>query len=487
MHQGRAIIASYSGFLAPGVAAIFLLPAIVSSLGPERYSHFSNLYNYSVFLLMLDLGISAGVSRRIGASINAAKTKYRLANLVWFAILAQLVISLGLVLITLTIALNFLPKLSGTGVSEGEILTAYIAISLSVAPTMFCGTFRGAFEGAGKHYSAASIRISTGLVGLVAPVVLPLFVADLGVIFFAICLGRVGIAFAAGVMARNYFGLPVRRSHRLFRSYVSALLGDSIILSIGHLAGSLITLGLIDRMLLTTFYPPSYMIDYVMAKDVVIRVLLIPSAICVVLMPLLAERDSGLLIPKDKFLLMERVFSMQVLPVCGLILAWSELLMSYLSDSSTTRLSALLLAGSLVGFYFYCNSFIFHTYLIASGKIWAAARRHLYQLPIVILSTWFAVKSGSLLYFGFIWLIFCFADIWMTYRPCSSIGILSRDIRPISAEKVFGGSVLCIAGFIGLSQSIKLSVWISVVFLMMLGLNALSLYFRSEVFGFGKH
>jgi O-antigen/teichoic acid export membrane protein len=483
VHQGRSIIAAYLGFFVPGAAAFILLPEIINNLGSVRFAYFSNLYSYSVLLLMLDLGISAGISRRVSAALNIKSTNSRVSNLIWSAIYAQIMIAV-VVVIGSAIFSAFMTFPTTADIPKKEIIIAYIAITLSAAPAMFCSVFRGAYEGSGRHYSASFIRASSSITALLIPAILPLITADLGIIFSAILVLRICIALVAGFSIQKTFGKPIFKSRNIIIKYIKVLLGESALLSIGHLAGSLITLGLIDRFFLTNYVDPSLLIDYVLPRDMVIRLLLIPSAMCVVLMPYLAGKYHPKNSSNADLLSLQNLFSSQAWPVCGLLILWSESIIIYLSDGMAGGTAVSLFVLMSLGVFLNLNAFIFHTLLIATGNIWRSARRHLMQLPFIILCSFYLAVAGNLEALGFLWLSFCIGDVIMTFIICRNLSLLPRGHKPISKRSLLLFFGLLLLLLLSTIQVISIKILISIFLATILLKNINDLRNKSEVFGF---
>jgi len=483
VHQGKAIIAAYLGFFVPSAAAFLLLPEIINNLGSVRFAYFSNLYSYSVLLLMLDLGISAGISRRVSAVLNIKSTNSRVSNLIWSAIYAQIMIAV-VVAIGSVIFSAFMTIPTTPGIPKKEIINAYVAITLSSAPAMFCSVFRGAYEGSGRHYSASFIRASSTITALLMPAILPLITTDLGIIFFAILILRICIALVAGLSLRKTFGKPIFKSRNIIIKYIKGLLGESALLSVGHLAGSLITLGLIDRFFLTNYVDSALLIDYVLPRDMVIRLLLIPSAMCVVLMPYLSGKYNSKCSSNTDLLRLQNLFSVQAWPICGLLIFWCEYIIFYLSDGMASGTAVSLLVLMSLGVFLNLNSFIFHTLLIATGNIWRSARRHLVQLPLITACSFYLAVAGNLEALGFLWLSFCIVDVVMTFIICRNLGLLPNGHTPISKRSLFLFCGLILLLLLSSIQIISIKILISIFLITILLKNIIDLRKKSEVFGF---
>lgn len=482
MHQGKSIIAASLGFLVPAGAAFLLLPEIINNLGPGRFAYFSNLYSYSTFLLMLDLGISAGISRRVAAAINSNKKKTRAPNLIWSAVIAQALIALIVVIGSAIFSLYI--DLPSTDIPKSEIIIAYAAITISAAPAMFCSVFRGAFEGSGKHYSASVIRVSSGITALLVPAILPLFSKDLGLIFMAILALRIVIALVAGLTIFKFFGRSSLKNKRKLIKYIKILLSESAVLSLGHLAGSLITLGLIDRAFLTVYMSSISLIDYVIPRDMIIRLILIPASICVVLMPFLSGKYDPKQTTTNDFRKLELLFSAQAWPICGIIVFWSESFIYYISNGTATVTSIQLTILMTLGVFLYLNSFIYHTILISTGNIWISAKRHLIQLPIIIAFSFYFSSSGNIEALGWLWFAFCISDVIMTYTFCYNLKLLPNKHKPFSKMSLILFIGLIVLLFLSNIDIFLFKMSITSLLIIIIALNINYLRKKKEVFGF---
>jgi O-antigen/teichoic acid export membrane protein len=316
------------------------------------------------------------------------------------------------------------------------------------------------------------------------PAILPLVSADLGVIFSAILILRICIALVAGLSIRNNFGKPIFKSINIIIKYIKGLLGESALLSIGHLAGSLITLGLIDRLFLTNYVGPALLIDYVLPRDMVIRLILIPASMCVVLMPYLSGKYNPKYSSNTDLLHLQNLFSAQTWPVCGLLIVWSKSIIIYLSDGMASGTAVSLLILMSLGVFLYLNSFIFHTILIATGNIWRSARRHLVQLPFIIACSCYLAAVGNLEALGMLWFSFCIVDVAMTFMICRNLRLLPNGHKPFSGRSLFLFCGLLLLLWLSLIEIILIKILISIMLITILFININYLRTKSKVFDF---
>lgn len=412
-HDGHSLIYSYFAFLLPGALSIFLLPILIDILGVERFSLFTTLFVIGFFLVSLDLGLSASVTRQTSKALSL--NNYEDSKKIIISALC-LLIFLGLLIFICSILFNefyFSRHINLTNVSFSEFKWAFIAMSLGVVPTFGTSALRGALEGRQKFKAASFLRLASGSVALLIPVVLAFFIQELHYIFLSVTAFRFLIFFIALIKTEKSLQVNYRVFYKFFdRQVIKLLFGYGLWVSIGHITGGLITTGIIDRVFLSLFVSPENVLSYNLPRDIISRVLLIPVAISILLLPKLVHLNTH----KPKAELSSQLFNtyiIQVTPICFLLSSFTTELLSYVSSNSlspqATELFNLLIMGLLV----FIPTYILHTNLLACGKPMFSAIRHLIQIPFYILLSYFIAKSGRIEFYGYLWIAWCFIDLLM--------------------------------------------------------------------------
>ncbi|MDA9143665.1 hypothetical protein N9N99_03715 [Gammaproteobacteria bacterium] len=412
-HDGYSLLYSYLAFLLPGALSIILLPILISTLGVERFSLFTTLFVIGFFLVSLDLGLSASVTRQTSKALSLNDHEYSkkiIISALW------LLIFLGLFIFTSSILLNefyFSRNINLTNVTLNEFKWAFIAMSLGIIPTFGTSALRGALEGRQKFKAASFLRLTSGTVALLIPVILAFFIQQLHYIFLYVTAFRFLIFFIALIKTEKSLQISYRVFYKFFDvKVIKILFGYGLWVSVGHIAGGLITTGIIDRVFLSIFISPEDVLSYNLPRDIITRILLIPVAISILLLPKLVHLNTH----KPKAELSNQLFNtyiIQVAPICFLLSSFATELLSYISIDSLSPQASQLFNLLLVGLLVFVPTYILHTNLLACGKPMYSALRHLIQIPFYFLFSYLIARSGKIEFFGYLWIAWCFIDLLM--------------------------------------------------------------------------
>lgn len=481
-HEGRSLLFSYAGFILPASLGVFLLPILVGFLGPERFSLFTTLFVIGIFLVSLDFGISASITRQTSKAL-ATKNQSYASEIIGTGL--SLMFVLGIIIFFGGMAVNEIYLIKNINlelVSIDEFNWAFIAICFGVIPTLLTSALRGGLEGRQIFIAASILRILSGSIALVAPIILAFFVTKLDYIFWFIAILRTLIFIIAFFKTKLILQIPNQSEILNYkRSVFRQLLQYGLWVSVGHIIAGLIVTGIIDRLLLSSVLLPDDILSFSIPKDIIARVLLIPSAISLILLPKLVELFINQPLQDIKCQIFN-FYILQIAPFCFFLSAIGPELLIYITANNVSSNSPYLFDVFLLSLLFYMPTYVLHTNLLAEGKPELSALRHVIQIPFYILASYLISQTTQIELLGYLWLGWVLIDLAML----ELISLKFSDRQRGSIRRYYALVIISLffIFFIMLKQYVsnELRYSIAVVSFLCIILNMINLFRKKVIF-----
>jgi len=271
-----------SGSFIPMIAAVAVLPVILSSIGKESFGVLSLILALVGYFSVLDLGLGRALTKLV-AEKQAAGKRFEQCEIVWtgMAVLAALGSAAFL------IVLPFAGLIAKRFLSVGPALQSETQTALKIAAAMmplvlWSSALRGVLEGRQAFRRLNHVRVAMGLLTTLAPVAvlkfwntLPAFVSILAAARLVTCV----------LYARTALKLlPELKTHRKIDPRVAKLLfhfGGWMTVS-NVVSPALVYL---DRFVITSIISLSAVAYYVTPFEAVTKLLYLSSAFAAVLFP----------------------------------------------------------------------------------------------------------------------------------------------------------------------------------------------------------
>jgi hypothetical protein len=157
---------------------------------------------------------------------------------------------------------------------------------------------------------------------------------------------------------------------------------------------------------------PEEVLSYSLPRDIIVRLLLIPSAISVMLLPKLVS----LHVNYPKIALNNQLFNVylfQAAPFCFFLSALGPELLLYISAGNVSPNASYLFDLFLLSLLILMPGFVLHTNLLAEDKPKHSALRHIVQLPFYASASYWIATTGRIDLMGYLWLSWCITDLIM--------------------------------------------------------------------------
>lgn len=411
----RNALLNLAGHAAPLLAALLLVPALVSRLDAERFGFLALAWALVGYFSLFDLGLGRALSRLVAERTGTPREG-------GLPVLSRTALSLTLALgvvagIALFAAAGPLCEgvLNLSPAVRPEAETALRVLALSLPLVTLTAALRGLLEAGQRFGWVNAIRVPLGILTFAAPLVATWWSASLVALAGALSLVRLA-AFAAHwvACARLYpalLGLARPRGEA-----TSEMLGYGVWLTVSNVVGPLMVY--IDRFLIAGLLTVSAVAYYAAPYELVTRLWLIPAALTGVLFPAMAAAAPDRLATLYRTGIKAVLVAVFPLALVAMLFA-PEWLQAWLGPEFATqgaRVAQLLCFGAAVN----CLAYLPFTLLQARGRADLTAKTHLAELPAYLLVLWALVERWGIDGAALAWALRCVADacllFWLARR-----------------------------------------------------------------------
>jgi O-antigen/teichoic acid export membrane protein len=415
--HGRSIAFAYFGVALPALVGLLLYPKLIHNLGPERFGALSLVLSIALFFSNFDFGVGLAVTRFIARLDGRNGARGGIRRLIRNAIWLQMAIGLmtGGLLLSVHHIWGFLRTDLSTGLHE-EFNVAILWLSISIPLALIAGVVRNGFEGIGRFGIANALRAPASIGVFAVPIALSFFTTSIDALTLALLLTRV-VTTVSFVFIWSRFSPPeIHRSSRMidFWRQSKVLLSYGGWVMVGVAAGGLIVMGILDRILIARLVDIAAVVYYAVSNDVIVRALLIPSAIASVLLTVLTRTFVAHHGQVPYFHRQAtQVMADQVGPIAVLLVLNAKPLLGMLTGKPVPEDAVWILQGMATGYYIHALAHIPYCALHAAGAPKAAGFRHLVQLPAYATSSAALLLTGYIGLMGWLWCLWAVIDLLM--------------------------------------------------------------------------
>ena len=284
--NGRLLAASALWSLAaqviPAIAGVAAIPFIVRGLGVERFGVLTLAWVVIGYFSLFDLGLGRAITK-FAAELLPTAARADIDRLLWTAWYLMLALG-GIGAVALAVAAPWLVR---TAIKlppdlEPETMQTFYLLALSIPIVVLTAGLRGLLEAAQQFRLTSLVKIPTGLLTFIIPLVVLRFTPNLAVVVLALIVVRVVGAVVYAVMCQR----SVHRHHAptpLDRRAARALLGFGAWMTVSNVVSPLMVS--VDRFFVGAFLTVSAVAYYATPFEAVTKLLIIPGAITAVLFP----------------------------------------------------------------------------------------------------------------------------------------------------------------------------------------------------------
>lgn len=401
----------------PLVVAIVAIPALIHSLGDEKFGILTLIWAVVSYFGLFDFGLGRAVTQQVAVAV-AAKDESRTRDIVGTSSL--LMLGLGIFAgIVMAAAAPFLSRqFAGSG-DVGEVMRAFFWMALAMPAVVLTSGYRGILEAMGRFGLINAIRFPMGVFTFAGPLVV-VWAGDtrLDIISAVLCLGRILACVVHGWYAVR--SVPGNAAHgHVQRALIKPLLSLGGWISVSNIVSPLMSY--IDRFALGFMVSAAAVAYYATPQELILRVGIIPTAVAAVLFPLFAAGKNGTDRSGDKAHIRRYslVILAMLLPLTLILFFFAHPLLAWwispeFAANSASMLQIMSIASLASGL-----AQVPFAMLQGRGRADITAKLHLAEFPLYL-----ALLSLLIMHYGatgaaWAWLIRIAADMAAMYYFCS--------------------------------------------------------------------
>lgn len=464
----RNVVYNMVGMLLPLVVAMVAIPSLIKGLGAERFGVLALSWVVLGYFGVFDFGLGRVVTKMIGEKLGKNQSR-DIPAIAWtglfFLLILGLVMTLSLYLLSPLLVLRVLKISSGL---QQEALQAFRVLSVSVLFVILTVGFRAVQEAYQKFVALNLIRTLSGVLIYLVPLALILFTHTISHYVLALTVVRfLMMVINAGACAWQFPQLrslcvDLRLSRPMFR------LGGWM--SVSNLIGPVMVY--FDRFLMAAWISVAAVTFYVTPYEVVIKLLVITSAVVQVLFPAFSmslsadhERTSILYSRSIRILLF--VF----FPLVLAIILFSRIGLSIWLTPEFAEKSTAVAQWLAIGIFMNAPGQIAYSLLQAGGRPDLTAKVHVIETPFYLAALYFGVKFWGITGAAVAWALRLFIETFVLFY-------LAEKMMPVTVEKRHEFKVLTLAAtvmFVVLTF-FKLSIAQSTLFFAVIYISTLLVF-----------
>lgn len=425
MSLAKNTMLNLAGSALPIVISLVSVPLYLRFIGLERYGVIALCWLLLGYLGLFDFGLGRAVAQRI-AAMREASSRAR-SSVFWLGLFASLGLGLIAAVVSfplLTVALDRMKF--GTGSVQAEVHHAIPLLALTLPFTLISGVFTGALLGRSRFGTVSMVDILTSSMSAVLPLLVAIFVGpQLNGLIAATLVGRLvsmGILAVACVK-----GLPLHRPQMAPSGTLKSLLSYGGWVSATNVVGPI--LSFVDRFVIGGLINASAVSIYSIPFNLVMRLTVIPDALCRALFPryAMASAEEAEELCRDGVSVISVLLTPMAVIMIGAISPFLHFWVGTQVAGPASQVALLLIPG----YWLNCFALIAYNQLHAQGRPDIPAKLHLAEVVPFIILLYVTVRWFGLLGAAGTWTLRTSLDALLMFRfSVAGLRALRRLILP---------------------------------------------------------
>lgn len=382
----RNTMYSLIGYAFPTLAAIFSIPILITALGTDKFGVLTLAWMVTGYFSLLDLGVGRALTKLLSEKLGRDDAE-GVPDLIWTALMLTTLLGLiGALLISLASSTLVQDVFKIPSALHDDVEKSFYILAISVVIVISVSVLRGILESYQRFDLINIVRVPTGSLTFLGPVLVLPFSVKLSHIVVVLVLVRL----LEWVMTFSFCIRVVPgmlKNIRLKHSYIGIFLIFGGWMTVSNIIGPLMTY--MDRFLIGSIVSVSAVAYYATSYEIISRLMVVPGAIVGVLFPafgaVIGPNPSK---ARTMFFRGIKYTFISVFPLLMIIFIFAqEGLSLWLGDEFALRgttVLQLLAIGALMTSFSYLPFAVLH----AAGRPDLTATLHLIETPIYIMMAW---------------------------------------------------------------------------------------------------
>lgn len=470
----RNSLLSVIGQLGPLVVAVFAVPILVRSLGVDRFGILTLAWTAIGYFSLFDLGLGRALTQSLSAAIGGGRTE-ELPSLTVAALTAMVLLGIvGAVVFAGATPWLVDHALRIPATLRQETVTSFYLLCFSLPFVLATAGLRSLFEAHQEFGIATALRVPYAIFNFVAPLAVLPFSHSLVPVVSILVVGRVATCLAHWIACRRCY--PFLRAR--------VVLDRDILLPLFRTGGWMTVSNIIsplmvnfDRFVVGGLLSVTAVAYYATPYDMVMKLLLVPSALLGVLFPAFAasfERDrSATSLLFDRTI---RLMLLAIFPPVLLLVAFAHEGMRIWLGPDFAQHSAVVIRWLAAGVLINSIGQIAFAAVQGAGRADLTAKLHAVELPIYAVVLVVLTKSLGLTGVAIAWTLRVTIDTTTllvlsarrlpearanVWRSARVVGVLlltlvvAGVVQPLTLRIAFTSGALLVFGAMGWLQLLR--------------------------------
>lgn len=421
MSLRRNTLWSLVGSGLPLVAAVALIPYTLGQLGSEAFGVLTLIWALIGYFSLFDLGVGRALTfelSKLSADTYTSEIPPILRAGLMLAGAAGILGALLMWTIALPLATKWLkisPQL------QGEALLAFKISAVAVIFTTLTSSLTGALEGLQRFAASNLNKMFLGFCMFLLP---PLSVALHGSSLVAIALyltvARLLVVVELLLMLRHFL---LKKAIPLTRRHWRSLLNYGLWITVTGIVGPLMVYG--DRLFVGAAVGASQLPLYAIPQEGLLKLLLIPAALCGALFPRFASL--GTQQAANLYWENYRRVVIGMAGVCAMAAILAYPLLSLWLSRDFARTAQPIVVVLLLGIWFNSIALVPYTFIHACGAPKITAIFHLIELVLYVVALWVLSQKFGLIGAALAWVARVLLDLLLLHLAVRQLLVTAND------------------------------------------------------------
>jgi O-antigen/teichoic acid export membrane protein len=397
------VILNLFGQCAPMVAAFFAIPILIKSLGTDRFGILTLAWVFVGYFSLFDMGLGRALTKFVAEYIGKNQ-KNKIPQLIWTALSMMAALGIAGAIFIMLLTPRLIEKyLNIPEVLQTETRFSFYLLAASIPIVIIITGLRGVLESHQRFDFVNAIRVPMGFFTFLGPLIVLPFSKSLVSLVSVLVFGRIIACFFHIILCYQIVPTLFVNMH-LEKSIAKQMLNFGGWLTVSNIVGPIMLYA--DRFFIASMISVSDVAFYTTPYEIIIKLLIIPSAILGVMFPAFAssfENNTAHL--KHLYFQTIKNLSIIIVPVALFVFYFSEkgleLWINADFASHSFRVAQILLLGVFI------NSFghISQSLIQASGRPDITAKLHLFEVPFYLIYLWILLSKYGIEGAALAWLI----------------------------------------------------------------------------------
>lgn len=453
----RNVLFNIIGQALPIIIAFYSIPALIHSLGTEKFGVLALAWVLAGYFNLFDLGLGRAVVRIVVQKIPLRNTELFQAIWAAFSVATVLGVFGGA---TLYFSAEWLTVhfFSVNDQLHEEVVGSLRVIGVVIPFVVSSTIFRGALEAFQKFDWINYVQVPIGMLTYLLPLLMSTVTQDLPWIIGTLVLTRLSLwASFLLLCARCLRSYPKKLYVRA--STLRELLSFGFWISMSNFIQPF--LSYLDRFLIGSIISMVAVAYYTAPMEIVLKLWILPGAVISVIYPAFSAHLTSVETLRTLYFRSTRFLIIALGPICFSLSVMSEEILRLWINSEYAHESARVLSILSLGIFANCVGFVPAAFLQAVGKPSVPAKFHVVEFPLYAALLFIGLKIDGVVGAAGAWVVRVVADsLALHYAALSRLEAIQGLMRAIISVTIFFVAAIVVSELpIGLRIITVLSFW----------------------------